>query len=38
MTAILYQSATGLPVNSTIKDYAYLQWVVYIDLNLAKDV
>ena len=36
MGAISYQSITRLPVNSIIKDYTCLQWVVHVGLNLEK--
>ena len=31
----MYQSATGLPVNSVISDYTCFHWVLYIGLDLA---
>ena len=34
MGAISYQSVTGLPVDSTIRDFTYLHWAVHVGLNL----
>ena len=36
MGGALYQSATGLSVNSMISNYTYLQWVLHIGLDLTK--
>ena len=35
MGAVLYQSATGLPVKSVISDHICLQWVLHIGVDLA---
>ena len=35
MGAVSYQSIFGLPVDSAIRDYTCLQWVVHIGLNLT---
>ena len=35
MGAAGYQSATGLPINSVISDYTFLQWVLHIGLDFA---